>query len=157
MDLQGDFEFLEFNVGKSKNDYSTTKIEIFGDNVEHTNEIVREVLRLGAVLPETPEVEYEQAPGDMMLPDAFYCTTNHETSVYLDGEWVLVENQMMDKHIVVVPGNSRAFCKPIGMVKEGDLIVVGDKGIRVKSFFRSITPVHGIPIITTSSRVSPFS
>ena len=132
MDLQGEFEFLEFNVGKSKNDYSSTKIEIIGKTEEHRDNIVREVLRLGALLPETPEVEYEGSIGDMMLPDTFYCTTNHETSVYMDGEWVEVENQMMDKHVIVEPEHKKAYCKPISHVKKGDLIVVGDKGIRVK-------------------------
>ncbi len=132
MDLQGEFEFLEFNVGKSKNDYSSTKIEIIGETEEHKDKIVREVLRLGAFLPETPEVEYEESIGDMMLPDTFYCTTNHETSVYMSGEWVTVENQMMDKHIIVEPENQRAYCKPISHVMKGDMVVVGDKGIKVK-------------------------
>lgn len=153
MDLQGEFEFLEFNVGKSKNDYSSTKIEIWGETEEHTNEIVREVLRLGALLPETPEVEYEVATGDMMLPDTFYCTTNHETSVYLDGEWITVENQMMDKHIIIELENKRAQCKPISHVMKGDLVVVGDKGIRVKYPER---PREGVGVFEfMSSDVSP--
>ena len=153
MDLQGEFEFLEFNVGKSKNDYSSTKIMIFGETEEHKDNIVREVLRLGALLPETPEVEYEVALGDMMLPDTFYCTTNHETSVYMDSEWVTVENQMMDKHIILEPGNKRAFCKPISHVKKGDLVVVGDKGIRVKYPER---PREGVGVFEfMNSDVSP--
>ncbi len=153
MDLQGEFEFLEFNVGKSKNDYSSTKIEIWGENEEHTSKIVREVLRLGALLPETPEVEYEASIGDMMLPDTFYCTTNHETSVFMNDEWVLVENQMMDKHIIVEPEAGRAYCKPISHVVKGDLVVVGDKGIRVKYPER---PREGVGVFEfMSSDVSP--
>ena len=153
MDLQGEFEFLEFNVGRGKNDYSSTKIEIFGETTEHRDRIVREVLRLGALLPETPEVEYEVSIGDMMLPDTFYCTTNHETSVYMDGEWVDVENQMMDKHIIVEPENNRAYCKPISHVKKGDLIVVGDRGIKVKYPER---PREGVGVFEfMNSDVSP--
>ena len=153
MDLQGEFEFLEFNVGKGKNNYSSTKIEIIGQTKEHRDKIVREVLRLGAMLPETPEVEYEVSPGDMMLPDAFYCTTNHETSVYMDGDWVVVENQMMDKHIILEPENNRAYCKPISHVKKGDLVVVGDKGIRVKYPER---PREGVGVFEfMNSDVSP--
>ncbi len=132
MDLQGDFEFLEFNVGRRKNDYSSTKIQINGDSQEHLDKIIREVLRLGAMLPETPEVEYEASPGDMMLPDDFYCTTHHPTWVYLGGEWVEVEDLMMDKQIIIEPMNHRAYCKPISAVKKGDLIVVGEKGIMIK-------------------------
>jgi lysine-ketoglutarate reductase/saccharopine dehydrogenase-like protein (TIGR00300 family) len=153
MDLQGEFEFLEFNVGRGKNDYSSTKIEIFGKTTEHRDNIVREVLRLGALLPETPEVEYEASIGDMMLPDTFYCTTNHETSVYMDGEWVEVENQMMDKHIIVETENKRAYCKPISHVVKGDLIVVGDRGIKVKYPER---PREGVGVFEfMNSDVSP--
>ena len=45
MDLQGEFEFLEFNVGRRKDDYSSTKIQINGESEEHLDNIVREVLR----------------------------------------------------------------------------------------------------------------
>ena len=132
MDLQGDFEFLEFNVGKRKNDYSSTKIQLNGKSKEHLDQLIVEVLRLGATLPETHEVEYEKAPGDMILPDKFYCTTHHPTWVYHDGEWVGVEDLMMDKQIVIDPDENRVYCKPISTVKKNDLIVVGEKGIRIK-------------------------
>ncbi|MCK4702171.1 TIGR00300 family protein, partial [Candidatus Bathyarchaeota archaeon] len=59
MDQQGEFEFLEFNVGRKKHDYSSTKIQITGKTREHLDNILGEVLRLGATLPETPEVEYQ--------------------------------------------------------------------------------------------------
>ena len=91
MDLQGEFEFLEFNVGRRKDDYSSTRIQINGESEEHLDKIIREVLRHGAMLQETPEIEYVAAPGDMMLPDDFYCTTHHPTWVFLGGEWVEVE------------------------------------------------------------------
>lgn len=132
MDHQAEFEFLEFNVGKRKNDQSSTSIQLIAESREQLDTLVREVLRLGGTLPETPEVEYEAAEKDMTLPDDFYCTTNHETAVYMDGEWITVENQMMDKHIIVYPEKKTAYCKPIAAVKKGDLVVTGQKGIKVK-------------------------
>lgn len=132
MDRKGDFEFQDFTIGRGKNDYSTTTILIFGDSKEHLDGIVDEVLRLGAVMPTTPEVEYEATTRDMVLPDGFYSTTNHPTSVYLGGEWVEVEGLMMDKQVVVDPVAKRAWCKPIGQVKRGDLVVIGERGIRIK-------------------------
>ena len=153
MDLQGEFEFLEFNVGKRKDDYSSTKIQLKGESKEHLEKIVREVLRLGAMLPETPEVEYEAATGDMMLPDDFYCTTHHPTWVYLGGEWVEVEDLMMDKQIVIEPENHRAYCKPISAVVKGDLIVVGERGVRIKHPER---PREGVGVFEfMNSDVSP--
>ena len=132
MDRKGEFEFLDFKIGRRKNDYSSTSIIIFGESREHLDGIVDEVLRLGAVMPEASEVEYEASPRDMVLPDDFYSTTNHPTSVYLGGGWVEVEGLMMDKQIVVDPVARRAWCRPISLVKRGDLVVRGEKGVRIK-------------------------
>jgi lysine-ketoglutarate reductase/saccharopine dehydrogenase-like protein (TIGR00300 family) len=131
MDRQGDFEILQFNVGKNKTDSSYAKIRITGRTQEHLDSILSDVYRLGAISPESQEVHTQQAPGDMILPDNFYSTTNHPTQVYLKGEWVEVENPMMDKQIVIEPDKSRASTKPIRLVKKGDLIVVGEEGIRI--------------------------
>ena len=132
MDQRGDFEFLEFRVGKRKDDYSFARIRVDGRSQDHLGSMLREVIRLGATVEETPEVEYEPAPRDGVLPDDFYSTTNHPTSVYLGGEWVEVMDLMMDKQVIVEPGKPRAYCKPIGQVVRGDLVVVGDKGVRIK-------------------------
>jgi lysine-ketoglutarate reductase/saccharopine dehydrogenase-like protein (TIGR00300 family) len=149
----GDFEFLEFNVGKRKNDYSSAKMKINGDTQEHLDTIIREVLRLGAVLPETPEIEYKVAPGDMILPDDFYCTTHHSTWVFIRDEWVEVEDLMMDKQIIIELDEHRAHCKPISEVKKGDLIVVGERGVKIVHPER---PREGVGIFEfMSSDVSP--
>ncbi len=153
MDLQGEFEFLEFNVGKRKDDYSSTKIQVVGETEEHLQKILSELLRSGAMLQETPEVEYQASPGDMMLPDEFYCTTHHPTWVYMKGDWVEVERLMMDKHIIVEPENNRAYCKPISTVRMGDLVVVGDRGVRIKHPER---PREGVGVFEfMNSDVSP--
>ena len=153
MDLQGEFEFLEFNVGRRKDDYSSTKIQVIGDTEEHLQKILSKLLRSGAMLQETPEVEYQASPGDMMLPDEFYCTTHHLTWVYMNGDWVEAEHLMMDKHIIVEPENNRAYCKPISAVKLGDLVVVGDRGVRIKHPER---PREGVGVFEfMNSDVSP--
>ena len=153
MDHQAEFEFLEFNVGKGKHDPSSTRIELMAQSREQLDTLIREVLRHGATLPETPAVEYEESEGDMMLPDDFYCTTNHETAVYMNEEWVTVENQMMDKHIIMEPENMRAYCKPIAAVKKGDKVVIGQKGIKVKPPER---PREGVGVFEfMNSDVSP--
>jgi lysine-ketoglutarate reductase/saccharopine dehydrogenase-like protein (TIGR00300 family) len=132
MDQKAEFEFLDFKIGKRKNDYSTTRIQIFGESQQHLNNVLTEVFRLGATTFETPEVEYQASIRDMVLPEDFYSTSNHPTSVYMRNEWVEVEQLMMDKQIVVDPEKRIAYCKPISQVKKGDLIVVGERGIRIK-------------------------
>jgi lysine-ketoglutarate reductase/saccharopine dehydrogenase-like protein (TIGR00300 family) len=131
MDRGGEFEFLDFEVGKRKNDYSSTRIQIMGRNQYHLDSILKEVFRLGAKTLKTTEVEYKPAIGDMVLPDGFYSTSNHPTYVYLSGGWVEVEDLMMDKQIVITP-DRHAYCKPISQVRKGDLVVTGERGIRVK-------------------------
>jgi lysine-ketoglutarate reductase/saccharopine dehydrogenase-like protein (TIGR00300 family) len=132
MDQRGEFEFLDFKIGKRKNDYSSTRIQIIGRNQEHLNSILNEVFRLGATTQETPEVQYKPATRDMTLPDDFYSTSNHPTSVYLNSSWVEVEDLMMDKQIVIDPERRAAVCKPIGQVRRDDLVVTGERGIRIK-------------------------
>ncbi len=132
MDRQGDFEVIEFDMGKRKDDYSYAKILVIGESPEHLNSILRELFRLGAMIPETPEVEYSPAPEDKVLPDGFYSTTHHPTSVYVGGNWVEVEDLMMDKQIIVEPKAPRAYCKPIRQVRRGDLVVTGENGIRIR-------------------------
>ena len=132
MELGGDFETLEFKVGKHKTDTSYAKIVVRGRNPKHLEDILKEIYPLGAVPFEVAEAAVAPAPADMMFPDNFYSTTNNPTQVYFNGEWIEVEGMMMDKVIVVNPDAKKATCKPIREVKKGDLIVVGEEGIRVK-------------------------
>jgi lysine-ketoglutarate reductase/saccharopine dehydrogenase-like protein (TIGR00300 family) len=132
MDLQGSFEILEFNVGKRKEDQSYARIDVYGESQEHLDSILRNVFRFGATVPETLEVSYSPAPRDMVLPDDFYSTTHHSTSVYIAGRWVEVAELMMDKQIVVEPITGRVRCKPIRLVEKGDLVVTGERGIRIR-------------------------
>lgn len=132
MELGGDFEVLEFRIGRRKTETSYAKLLIKGKSRRHLETILKEVYRLGAITPLAQEVETKEAPADSVLPDNFYVTTNHPTYIYYKGRWVEVEDICMDKVICVDPSSGRAFCKPIREVKAGDLIVVGERGIKVK-------------------------
>ena len=132
MDLGGDFEVLEFRVGRKKTDYSYAKMLVKGEDENHLKLILEEIFRLGAIPCKVEEVKYKPAPADKILPEDFYSTTNHPTYVYFKGRWVEVEGLMMDKVVVVDPEKGKAYCKAIGEIKKGDLIVVGEKGIKVK-------------------------
>ncbi len=132
MELGGDFETLEFRVGKHKTDTSYARIVVKGRNPEHLEDILREIYPLGAVAFEVAEAVVAPASADMVLPDNFYSTTNNPTQIYYNGKWIEVEGTMMDKVIVVNTQAKKAMCKPIREVKKGDLIVVGEEGVRVK-------------------------
>ncbi|MBS7611954.1 TIGR00300 family protein [Candidatus Bathyarchaeota archaeon] len=132
MDLGGDFEVLEFQIGRRKMETSYAKLLIKGRSRRHLEVILKEVYRLGAITPTPEEVQLKEVPADMVLPDGFYVTTNHPTYVYYRGNWLEVEGICMDKVISVDPSSNRAYCKSIRDVKAGDLIVVGERGVRVK-------------------------
>lgn len=132
MDLGGDFEVLEFRVGRKKTDYSYARMLVKGEDESHLKLILEEIFRLGAIPCKVEEVKCKPAPADKILPEDFYSTTNHPTYVYFKGRWVEVEGLMMDKVVVVDPEKGKAYCKAIGEIKKGDLIVVGEKGIKVK-------------------------
>ncbi len=132
MELGGDFETSEFRVGKHKTDTSYVRMTIKGQNPEQLADILEEIYALGAVPIDIAEAAVLAAPADMVFPDNFYSTTNNPTQVYFENEWIEVEGTMMDKVIVVDTKAKRAVCKPIRDVRKGDLIVVGEEGVRVK-------------------------
>lgn len=129
MDLGGEFEILDIQVGKKKKDPSYAKIQIQGKNQENLDKILQQVYRFGATPTIGKQVVLKPAPKDMVMPDNFYSTTNNATQLLLNGKWIPVENMMMDKCIVVK--NGRARCVPIREVKKGDMIVVGETGVKI--------------------------
>jgi lysine-ketoglutarate reductase/saccharopine dehydrogenase-like protein (TIGR00300 family) len=132
MELGGDFETIEFQVGKHKTDPSYARILVKGKTPAHLEDILREIYPLGALAFKIAEATLAPAPADMVFPDNFYSTTNNPTQIYLNGQWIKAENTMMDKVIVVNPQAKVATCKPIRDIKKGDLIVVGEEGVQVK-------------------------
>ncbi|MGQ9719329.1 MAG: ornithine cyclodeaminase [Nitrososphaerales archaeon] len=137
MDLGGDFEVMEFKIGKRKGEYSYAKLMVRGRDESHLSVLLEEMYRLGASPPRVIEATLAPAPSDRVLPDDFYSTTSHPTFVLIDGRWIEVQDQMMDKVIAVDKKLKYAKCKFINEVVKGDLIVVGEDGIKIKPPERS--------------------
>ncbi|HLE34571.1 MAG TPA: TIGR00300 family protein [Nitrososphaerales archaeon] len=150
MDLKGEFEVLEFKIGKEKTTPSYAKLLVRGKSEEHLDQMLEEVYREGAVSVLVEDAKLEKAPAAMVMPDDFYSTTNNQTFIY-KGSWVEVENMMMDKCIVFDSEKKKAVCKPVRDVKKGDQIVVGEKGVRVVPPER---PREGIDVFQFMSSVS---
>lgn len=129
LDKGGDFEVLEFDIGKRKEDESYARLRVEGDSEKHLDTIISQIHRQGARLPEINEVQWKRAEDDKTLPKNFYTTTNHKTYIRHKNKWKEVENIEMDCAIVL--NNGSAVCKPISEIKEGDKVVVGEDGIRV--------------------------
>ena len=132
MDQRGDFEVLEFRIGKRKEDHSYVKLIVKGRDEEHLDSLMKDLYRLGAMPLEDLNVKLVKAPADKILPDDFYSTTSHFTLIRLNGAWIEVGDIMMDKAIIVDLDENTAKCKPMRQVKKGELVVVGDAGIQVR-------------------------
>jgi lysine-ketoglutarate reductase/saccharopine dehydrogenase-like protein (TIGR00300 family) len=131
MDLKGDFTVLEFSIGKRKIDYSYARLLVKGNSKEHLSNILEFLFREGATSISLDEVKCIISPKDMVSPDDFYSTTNNPTQIFFHGQWINVENMMMDKCIVLDPQNKIAQCKINREVKKGDLVVTGERGIKI--------------------------
>jgi lysine-ketoglutarate reductase/saccharopine dehydrogenase-like protein (TIGR00300 family) len=131
MDLNGDFQVLEFNVGKKKKESSYARLLVHGSNQNHLHQILESLYREGAQPVSVQQVILEPAFKDMVMADNFYSTTNNATQIYYDGAWIDVEGMMMDKCIVVDIKKKTAACKMIRDIKNGDMIVVGEQGVKI--------------------------
>ena len=129
MDLNGEFQVLEINIGKKKKDTSYAKLLVQAKNQKQLDQILEYVYRLGATAKLQKEVKLKKAPKNMLMPENFYSTTNNHTQIFYKKRWINVGNMMMDKCIVI---NSKgAKCVPIRDVKKGDKIVVGETGVKI--------------------------
>jgi lysine-ketoglutarate reductase/saccharopine dehydrogenase-like protein (TIGR00300 family) len=131
MDMGGDFEVLQFNIGKRKTDPSYARLRVSGTDTQQLTNIVSEIHRLGACMIEVEDVRLDPAEGDRIVPKGFYSTTNHPTFVKFDDRWLSVEAIEMDCLIIVEKEEKRAICTPISKLKKGDHVVIGEGGVRV--------------------------
>src|SRR5512136_660084 len=96
MDMGGEFEIKNFQIGQKKNDTSYVQITVTGEDATHLDKILLELHALGASLVQMDEVRTGIAAADMVAPKGFYTTTNHRTYVRYQGAWVEVEHNHMD-------------------------------------------------------------
>ncbi len=136
MDLGGEFEVEEFRVGKHKDAESYCRMLVSAEDEDHLREVLHELHQNGAHLADPPDATLAPAPADRVVPEGFYSTTNHPTSVRYEGEWLPVERIEMDCAVVVEAGDDegdgpRAYTKVLNAVEEGDLVVTDEAGVRV--------------------------
>jgi len=133
VNLGAEFEILEIQVGHRRVDRSYARIRVEAPSPEALDRVLAKIREHGA-LPERVEdesVKLEPAPADGVFPDHFYATTNLETWVRLENRWIPVEFIEMDCGIRVDPGAGKAQCVPMHRVLQGDLLVVGHRGVKV--------------------------
>jgi lysine-ketoglutarate reductase/saccharopine dehydrogenase-like protein (TIGR00300 family) len=141
MDLGGEFDVEEFDIGRRKDETSYARLRVTAEDEATLDSILHELHQNGANPADPDDAKLTPAPGDQVVPERFYSTTNHPTQIRYDGEWLTVEDMEMDCAVVVDPGDDhaapRAHTKVLNAVDEGDLVVTGERGIRVQPPERS--------------------
>ncbi|WP_299334896.1 TIGR00300 family protein [Haloplanus sp.] len=135
MDMGGSFEVEEFDIGRRKDEVSYCRMQVQADDEDALRSILHELHQSGANLSDPSDVTLDPAPADQVVPMGFYSTTNHPTQVRHEGEWITVEDVEMDCAIVVDPDGPdgpRASTKVLNGIREDDLVVTGEAGIRVQ-------------------------
>jgi len=131
----GSFQVVDFHLGEQRQSTSSAQIRISTPSEEMMEEIVSQLIDLGAVdLPQDEkDAILEPVEKDGVSPDDFYVTTIYPTEVRIDGEWVRVREQRMDGAIAVTKTGSgvTAQCKLLRDLKVGESVVTGVDGIRI--------------------------
>jgi lysine-ketoglutarate reductase/saccharopine dehydrogenase-like protein (TIGR00300 family) len=134
MDMGGSFEVEEFRIGRHETEESYARLVVEADDPDHLQSIIHELHQNGANPSDPEDAHLEPAPADQVVPKGFYSTTNHPTDIRVDGEWLPVENIEMDCAVIVERDGDgpRAHTEVLNAIEEGDTVVTGEAGIRVR-------------------------
>jgi lysine-ketoglutarate reductase/saccharopine dehydrogenase-like protein (TIGR00300 family) len=127
----GTYTLKDIRIGQRQADPSYARIEVRAENAAALNEILDIIHDHGATAASSEDCGVVAADMDGAFPEDFYSTTNYRTQIRLHGEWIDIEDQEMDCGILVDPEGGAARCLPMILVRKGDQIVVGRKGLRV--------------------------
>lgn len=129
--LDGEFETLTFQVGRTNEDPSVAVLRVKGRDAEHLAQVLDAIREHGAVPLHDTDVELAPAPADGVFPACFYSTTNLVTHLRVGGGWLPVANPEMDCAVRVDLVAGTAETVALSEVRAGDLLVVGHGGVRV--------------------------
>src|SRR5690606_18556765 len=123
--MGGEFEIVSVDIGHSRHDPSYAQLRVHAPSRDLLETILTKIGEHGAVPILQQDCQLEAADMDGAFPEGFYCTTNQQTEVRLEGEWLPVRDQEMDCGIVVDRAGRTARCVPMSDVVRGQDVVMG--------------------------------
>jgi lysine-ketoglutarate reductase/saccharopine dehydrogenase-like protein (TIGR00300 family) len=134
LEYGGDYRIESLDLGRQHEDESRALIEIQADEADLLERILMRVQVHGANAVDPGTAVTRPAPSDGVFPDDFYSTTNLDTQVRLDRDWLRVEQPEMDCGLVVSEqgGTTVVRTVPVSDVRAGDAVVCGAHGVRVE-------------------------
>jgi len=130
----GEFEILEFKVGKTNDEPSLARLAVRAADPHALDRILEALAYLGAQAA-VEDARFAPAEADGILPDEFYSTTNFDTLVRRGGRWEPVRDQKMDCAIALRDG--APSCVKQGQIRGGEPVALRGPGIRVRPLERS--------------------
>lgn len=127
----GDFKILEVHVGQSRTDRSLARLEVSAPTRDALHELLAQLSKHGAMIHGAADARLVPADMDGAFPEDFYSTTNQATLVRHQGDWQSVQAQEMDCGIIFDPDDNTFRCVPVCLVKRGQQVVCGQRGIKV--------------------------
>ena len=129
------FDVLEFRIGRTNEEMSFVSMRVTSKTGAALTAVLEELVSLGCRVANSENAHIAPADCDGCAPEDFYSTTNHRTSVRIDGAWVQVDRQRMDAAIVIEAGS--ASCRKLREIRSGDAVVCGIQGIKVVPEFQA--------------------
>lgn len=130
----GSFQVRNFNLGEQRQSTSTADVHISAPSNDVMEEIIAQLIELGAVSLPEDQADADLAPVEQagVAPDDFYVTTIYPTEIRVKGEWIRVGKQRMDGAIAVkeTPEGIVAECKILRDLETHEKVIVGVSGIR---------------------------
>jgi lysine-ketoglutarate reductase/saccharopine dehydrogenase-like protein (TIGR00300 family) len=134
LEYGGDYRIENLELGRQHEDESRAEIEIKAGDRELLDRIVMRLQTHGANAVDPGRATLRPAPADGVFPEDFYSTTNLDTFVRLDSEWIAVDRAEMDCGLVVDEEDGRRVVRtvPVSDVRAGEQVVCGAQGVRVE-------------------------
>jgi lysine-ketoglutarate reductase/saccharopine dehydrogenase-like protein (TIGR00300 family) len=115
---------------------------VIADTPEVLETILASIGQHGAIPVHQQDCRLIEVDMNGAFPEGFYATTNQDTEIRIDGNWLPVARQEMDCGIRIDAITGQAECVPMTEVRHGDRVVVGRAGTRVHPLERD-TAGHG--------------
>ncbi|MCZ2824774.1 MULTISPECIES: ornithine cyclodeaminase [unclassified Modestobacter] len=131
LEYGGDYRIDRLDLGRQHQDESRALVEVSASEPELLDRILMRVQVHGANAVDPGTATTRPAPSDGVFPEDFYSTTNLETLVRLDRDWLRVQQPEMDCGLVVTDGPV-VRTVPVSDVRAGDAVVCGAHGVRVE-------------------------
>ncbi|WP_308127969.1 ornithine cyclodeaminase [Modestobacter italicus] len=134
LEYGGDYRIDSLELGRQHEDASRALVEVRADESERLDRILMRLQVHGANPVDPGTATTRPAPADGVFPEDFYSTTNLETLIRLDREWLRVHRPEMDCGLVVTRGAGTPEVRtvPVSDVRAGDEVVCGAAGVRVE-------------------------